>query len=216
MEHLSALLRDGLRELGWPAESAAVARWEALARLLEGWNQRINLTGHRDAEAIARRLLLEAAAFARVLPGAASIADIGSGAGIPGLPIALCRPDTHVLLVEAREKRHHFQRAAIRELGLDNAEPIRGRADALEPRRCEGAVAQALSAPAEALELMRPWVASGGWLALATTADRAVDATAISDLAGSERRPYAAPGAGPARSAWIGHLQPSADDLPSI
>ena len=136
--------------------------------LLERWSERINLTGHRGALAIAERLLLEAAALSQVLPAAESIVDLGSGAGIPGLPLAICRPGCTVRLVESRERRHHFQRAAIRDLGLDNAIALLGRAEELEVQPSEGVIAQAMAQPEQALQWMRPWMTADGWLALAT------------------------------------------------
>ena len=205
MEPLSTLIRTGLVALDLPAEPYSVERWLRLTRLLERWNRQINLSGHRSLESIAQRLLLEAAAFCRVLPEAEHIADVGSGAGVPGLPIALCRPATRVLLIEARQRRHYFQRAAIRELGLDNVEPLLGRAETLAPQLCDGAVAQALKAPDEAVELLRPWVRPGGWIAIATTPTTAPPA-ASEGLKLLARRPYAAPGGGPERQAWIAHL----------
>ena len=80
------------RSWGTSTDPGQLERWEKLALLLERWSQRINLTGHRGALAIAERLLLEAAALSQVLPAAETIADLGSGAGIPGLPLAICRP----------------------------------------------------------------------------------------------------------------------------
>ena len=74
---LRVVLEEGLTALGLPAEPASVDRWAALALLLDRWSERINLTGHRGALAIAERLLLEAAALSQVLPPAQTIADLG-------------------------------------------------------------------------------------------------------------------------------------------
>jgi len=206
VEPLNRLICQGLLALELPADPSSVERWALLARLLERWNRQVNLTGHRDAEQIVSRLLLEAAAFGQVLPEADSIVDLGSGAGIPGIPIALCRPDTRVLLIESRQRRHHFQRAAVRELGLKNVEPLLGRAESLRRELCGGVVAQALKSPARSVEMMRPWLRPGGWLAIATT-PTAKPPSLEADLQNAELRPYAVPGGGTERAAWLARLR---------
>ena len=201
MEQLRQALSAGLDDLGVPTDSGALDRWVKLALLLDRWSQRINLTGHRSPLEIARRLLLEAAALCQVLPEAESIADLGSGAGIPGLPIAICRPRCQVRLVESRERRHHFQRAAVRELGLDNAVPLLGRAEAIEIHPSAGVIAQAMAQPERALRWMIPWAAPGGWIAVATS-PAAADRLHHPDLVQEQVLRYSAP-LGPERAAWI-------------
>jgi 16S rRNA G527 N7-methylase RsmG len=139
----------------------------------------------------------------RHLPTAHRIADLGSGAGFPGLPIAVVRPAARVALVEARERRHHFQRTAIRALGLTNVDTHRGRVEVLEPIESDGVVAQAIARPRRAVELAIPWCVSGGWIAIpgAETPpapgdfDGIVQARTIS---------YAIPCGGPSRTLWLG------------
>jgi len=202
---LRAVLEQGLAELGLSTDSGQLERWARLALLLERWSERINLTGHRGALAIAERLLLEAAALSQVLPAAGTIADLGSGAGIPGLPLAICRPDCQVRLVESRERRHHFQRAAIRDLGLDNAIALLGRAEELDVQPSEGVIAQAMAQPEQALHWMRPWMTANGWIALATVPGGA-DQLRHPDLTQGQALRYAAP-SGPERAVWIARLR---------
>ncbi len=205
-DDLQRIVTDGLVALGCRAAALEIERLERLARLLERWSERINLTGHRGARAIAERLLLEAAALSQALPPASRIVDIGSGAGIPGLPLAICRPEAEIWLVEARERRHHFQRAAIRELGLPNAHPLRGRAEDLEPVLADGVVSQAFARPSEALAPMRRWLGPNGWIALATTPDPASEPWSHPDLTPGEWLAYAAP-TGPRRAVWVARLR---------
>jgi 16S rRNA (guanine527-N7)-methyltransferase len=196
-------LEQGLAQLGHETAAESLDRWVGLAVLLERWSQRINLTGHRGALAIAERLLLEAAALDQVLPVAATLTDLGSGAGIPGLPLAICRPRSTIYLVESRQRRHHFQRAAIRELELDNAVALLGRAEELEVRPSDGVISQAIARPERALQWMRPWMATSGWVALATVPS--VPTFSHPDLTGGRSIEYAAP-RGPVRVVWIAHL----------
>jgi 16S rRNA (guanine527-N7)-methyltransferase len=201
---LRATLERGLGELGLPSDSSTLDRWEKLALLLERWSERINLTGHRGALAIAERLLLEAAALAQALPAADSIADLGSGAGIPGIPLAICRSGCAIRLVESRERRHHFQRAAIRELELTNATPLLGRAEEIAVQASAGVIAQAIAQPEQAIDWMRRWMTPEGWIALATVPG-AAEQVRHPELVQDRVVRYAAP-RGPERAVWIGRL----------
>jgi 16S rRNA (guanine527-N7)-methyltransferase len=162
----SELLAEGLVELGLEIRAKQLALLVELAQLLERWSARINLSGHRDSRAIVRRLVLDAAALCTALPSLDSLADIGSGAGFPGLPVAILREGCEVTLVESRERRHHFQREAIRRLGLSHVRAVLGRAERLEPAPHRAAIAQAVARPAVALPLIYPWVEVGGLLLL--------------------------------------------------
>jgi 16S rRNA (guanine527-N7)-methyltransferase len=157
-------LIEGLDELRLAVTTHQIEMLLELAQLLDQWSKRINLTGHRTASEIVRKLILDAAALTAQLPEIASLADIGSGAGFPGLPIAILRANCRVTLVESRERRHHFQRQVIRQLGLGNVRAELGRAEALEPSLHAAAIAQAVARPADALPLLLPWVEIGGLL----------------------------------------------------
>jgi 16S rRNA (guanine527-N7)-methyltransferase len=163
-EAVRSLLIEGLDELRLAATAHQLDALLELAQLLGQWSKRINLTGHQTVPEIVRRLILDAAALSAQLPEVASLADIGSGAGFPGLPVAILRADCRVTLVESRERRHHFQRQVIRQLGLGNVRAELGRAEALEPSLHAAAIAQAVARPADALPLLLPWVETGGLL----------------------------------------------------
>ena len=132
---------------------------------------------------------LDAAALTAQLPEIASLADIGSGAGFPGLPFAILRADCRVTLVESRERRHHFQRQVIRQLGLDNVRAELGRAEALEPSLHAAAIAQAVARPADALPLLLPWVEIGGLLLFPARTPLRQSRTTIPGLVSSPARP---------------------------
>jgi len=197
-------LGEALAGLGLAASDDQQAALLELASLVEVWGQRMNLTGHKTADAVVRRLILDAAALLAAAPSFSSLADLGSGAGFPGLPIAILRPDVQVTLVDSRERRHHFQRAARRALGLENVQPLRGRLEDLEPAPHEAVLAQALAQPAQALAWMRPWARPGGWLLIPSTGD-GPELPGREGLESAELRRYRVPD-GPERRLWVGRL----------
>jgi 16S rRNA (guanine527-N7)-methyltransferase len=86
--------------------------------LLLRWNERINLTGAREALEVVQDHLPDSFALSALTPRGARLVDVGTGGGLPALPFALLRPDVALTLVEPRAKRVAFLRAAVRELGL--------------------------------------------------------------------------------------------------
>jgi 16S rRNA (guanine527-N7)-methyltransferase len=162
---LNALL--GTADLS-PLDAGTTARFEAYLALLQRWNAKINLTAIRDEEGILARHFVESIACARALPPeVASLLDYGSGAGFPGLPIALCRPTIAVTLAERQTKKAAFLQEAVRTLSL-GAKVYGGDASALTDRfDCVTlrAVERMSEAVAGAVRLLRP----GGWLAVLTS-----------------------------------------------
>lgn len=198
-----ALLAAGLEELSLEIRADQLEALLALARLVESWSARINLTGHRGLRAIVQGLILEAVALATRLPEVGSLADLGSGAGFPGLPLAILRPRCRVTLVEARQRRHHFQRAACRSLEIANATPLQGRAEQLEPELHDAVVAQAMARPSRALQWMVPWCRIGGLLVLPLSAGSG-HSPSDERVSGGQRWDYRVPCGGPDRTLWIG------------
>jgi 16S rRNA (guanine527-N7)-methyltransferase len=97
----------------------AYEQFQSYLELLLRWNQHLNLTAIRDPLQIIQRHFVESAFAAQHLPvGIASLLDYGSGAGLPGIPIAICRPEIQVTLAEAQGKKASFLREALRVLSL--------------------------------------------------------------------------------------------------
>jgi 16S rRNA (guanine527-N7)-methyltransferase len=161
-------------------DSLTAARFEAFLRLLVRWNARTNLTAIRDEEGILRRHFLESIACARVLPeGIKTLLDFGSGAGFPGIPVALCRPEMDVTLAESQGKKAAFLREAVRTLGI-GAHVHGARAQTLG-RFFDCVTLRAVDQMGEALVASRDMIADGGWFAPLTTVGECAQ---IKELAG--------------------------------
>ncbi len=203
---LHEILKTGLAELSLGAPKESIEQLAALAELVADWGSRINLTGHRTREAVARRLILDAAALWAALDAESdTLVDLGSGAGFPGLPVAILEPAVEVVLVEARERRHHFQRHVVRELGLPNVRPIRARHEEVDPTPSGAVIAQAVGPPQELLPIMLRWAVPGAVLAVpGGTIPRS---TASNDaLQSVEMLSYQVPLKGPVRTLWVGRV----------
>lgn len=143
----------------------------AFLTLLSKWNEVYNLTGFRDAEQQIDRVLLECLSIRGFLDGE-QIADVGSGAGLPGLPLAITEPDRAFTLIESRAKRVHFLRHVAGELGLANVIVEHSRAEDLPEGSCFATVlARAVAAPAELIRITRGLTKPGSRLILLTSPD---------------------------------------------
>ena len=153
--------------------------------LLLKWNARTNLTAIRDPEEIVRRHFGESLFAASHLPleradpsvpasGAITLLDIGSGAGFPGLPIALLRPGVKVTLAESQNKKAAFLREVVRNLNPPNVEVWAARAEILPiDRQFRVVTLRAVDNMEAALSAATVRVAPGGLLAVLTTVQQA-------------------------------------------
>jgi 16S rRNA (guanine527-N7)-methyltransferase len=119
---------------------SALDQFHAYLELLLRWNQKLNLTAARQPEEIIQRHLVECAFAAQHLPGnIRTLLDFGSGAGLPGIPLAICCPQIHVTLAEAQGKKASFLREACRVLGI-SGEVCDGRVEIMPESRLFDAV----------------------------------------------------------------------------
>lgn len=142
-------------------------QWNLLSRQLLRWNAMHRLTGHRDSESAYGDLFLDSLALVPLVRGD-TLLDIGSGAGFPGLVLALALPRLRVTLLESRAKKVSFQKHAIRVLGLqDRVRAVQGRAgqDLME-EGFDTVTMRAVGGLSESINLGRPYVKSGGVLLL--------------------------------------------------
>ncbi|MEO0085605.1 MAG: 16S rRNA (guanine(527)-N(7))-methyltransferase RsmG [candidate division WOR-3 bacterium] len=107
------------------------------ADLLLDWNQRVNLISRKDTSRILSYHVIDSLAAAQLIPADARCTDVGSGAGLPGIPIAIVRPDIHMTLVESTKKKCLFLDHCRLELKLANIEVACSRAEELDPLACD-------------------------------------------------------------------------------
>jgi len=123
----AAVLHSGIPALGLTAGDELVARLCRYLALLHRWNRRMNLTAVRGMEKMARWHVLDSLSIHRHLRG--RVLDVGSGAGLPGLPVALALPALAVTLLESRARRVEFLREAVRATGASNVHVLHARAE---------------------------------------------------------------------------------------
>lgn len=126
------------------------------AELLAGAGIEWGMVGPHEVDRLWERHLLNSAAVAELLEPGERLVDIGSGAGLPGLPLAIARPDLQVVLVESLQRRVDFLQAVVAELGLD-VEVVRGRAEEAAVRDRVGGSDAAVSRAVAALDKLTRW-----------------------------------------------------------
>ena len=169
MKIVTARLTEGCAALGVALSGEQLARFENFVALLAEANAVQDLTAITDPREVADRHLLDSLTvlrYARLIPPGARIVDVGSGAGFPGVPLAIARPDLEVTLLDAGRKRVDFLRRVLLALGL-RAEAIHARAEdaARLPEhreRYDAALSRAVTALPALLELALPFVRVGG------------------------------------------------------
>ncbi len=164
-QRLHAQLDAGIAALSLSLPSGAQERLLDYLALLLRWNAAYNLTAVRDPAQMVTRHLLDSLAVAPYVEGA-TLADLGTGPGLPGIPLAIAAPQREVTLVDSNGKKVRFLREAVRALHLANARAVEARVEALEGQY-DCITARAFARLAE----MLAWgghllAAQGRWLAL--------------------------------------------------
>jgi 16S rRNA (guanine527-N7)-methyltransferase len=154
---LRRTLDDGLAALGLDPASVAPKLLDYLA-LLVRWNKTYNLTAVRDPHEMVVKHLLDSLAMHPFVDGLAArggtLADLGTGPGLPGIPLSIVKPGLKVTLVESNGKKARFMREAIRQLGLKDARVAESRIEAVdEPGAYDAITARALATLPLILEL---------------------------------------------------------------
>jgi 16S rRNA (guanine527-N7)-methyltransferase len=164
-DRLRQRLCAGLAALPLELPDAAIATLLAYVGLLARWNATYNLSAVRDPAEMVTRHLLDSLSIVPLVRGA-SLVDLGSGAGLPGIPLAIVAPERRVSVVDSNGKKTRFLRAAVRELGLANVTVVESRVEAV-PGTFDCITARAFASLADMLGWGGHLLAPGGvWLAL--------------------------------------------------
>jgi 16S rRNA (guanine527-N7)-methyltransferase len=173
-------LEQGARELGIPLAAGARETLERYADRLLAWNRKVNLTAITDPADLAEKHLLDSLALLPETTGAATLLDVGSGAGLPGIPLAIALPSLDVTCCDAVAKKVAFVKAVSAELGL-RVRGVAARAEGEPEReglpRAEVVVSRAFADPDRWLPLAVRYVAPGG--RVLATLGREADETAL-------------------------------------
>lgn len=157
-----ALLDRGLDELGLRLDRGARKRLLEFTALLEKWNRVYSLTAIRGADQIVSGHLLDCLAIVPHVKADRAL-DVGSGAGFPGIPLAIARPSMQVTLLDSNQKKAAFLRQAVGDLPLDNASVVEERVESWQPQeKFDLIVSRALSDTGEFVRGSRHLLAPGG------------------------------------------------------
>ena len=145
-----------------PLPVADRQRLLVFVRLLAKWNAAYNLTAVRDPEEMVTRHLLDSLVLLPYLHGS-RVLDIGTGPGLPGIPLAVARPDCAFTLLDANAKKTRFVTQAVGELGLKNVDVLQARVENYRPeQKFDTLVARAFSSIADMLNSAQHLCAPGG------------------------------------------------------
>jgi 16S rRNA (guanine527-N7)-methyltransferase len=164
----------------FPTERLGLA--QQFAALLATAGVERGLIGPREAPRLWDRHLLNCAMLAEAIPAGAMVADLGSGAGLPGLVLAIARPDLRITLVEPLERRTVFLHEVVADLGLTEVEVLRGRAESLHGQQVFDVVTSRALAPLGRLvQWSMPLVAPDGVLLAmkGRSLEQEIDAAAV-------------------------------------
>jgi len=163
------ILQDGAHEFEVELSANQVSLFGRFLEELCSWNRRMNLTGISETRAMIIRLLLEPLVALPYLPPSGTLLDVGSGAGIPGIPLKIARHGLEIHLLESRAKKVSFLKHVIRELALTGITASHGRAEERPPRpgllsHYDVVTARALAPLKKTIGLSYPYIREGGLL----------------------------------------------------
>lgn len=139
MEDCRKILAAGIASLNIAVTDAQLEQLLSFIKLIEKWNKAYNLTAIRDREEMARLHILDSLAIVPHIDGK-RIIDIGTGAGLPGIPLAICLPEIDFTLLDSNAKKTRFVQQAILELKLNNAAVLHSRVEDYHPEHAYDAV----------------------------------------------------------------------------
>ncbi|MBE9398846.1 16S rRNA (guanine(527)-N(7))-methyltransferase RsmG [Pontibacterium sp. N1Y112] len=158
---LQKTLENGLSKMNLSLDSEQISKLMAYLQLLIKWNKAYNLTAVRNPqEMVSRHLLDSLSVLPHLQPGA--LIDVGSGPGLPGIPVAICRPDIAVTTLDSNSKKTRFQVQVKTELGLDNLTVIHERVEKYQVEPFKQVISRAFASLQDMIEWTEHLCASDG------------------------------------------------------
>jgi len=158
---LQERLQRGLSELSLNLSIGQCDQLVHYVELLNKWNRVYNLTAVRDPSRMISRHILDSLVLLRYLSGS-TLLDVGSGAGLPGLPLAIAKPDLSCTLLDSVGKKTRFMQHAVTELGLTNIDVVHARVEDATIEPVDMVVSRAFSSPLDIIALTGKLCRSGG------------------------------------------------------
>ncbi|WP_048308767.1 16S rRNA (guanine(527)-N(7))-methyltransferase RsmG [Halomonas sp. PR-M31] len=159
-------LEEGLAQLGIVAEELALQRLLELLALLHKWNRAYNLTAVRSLDEMVIKHVLDSAAVLQAVTGP-RLLDVGAGPGLPGLVLAILKPEVDVTLLDSNGKKVRFQRQAILELKLGNVTAVQQRVERFVAPEFDQVISRAFASLADFVLMTDPLLKPDGeWLAM--------------------------------------------------
>lgn len=164
METCRRMLVSGLELLNLTLDEDKIEQLLNFIKLIEKWNKAYNLTAIRDKEAMVRLHLLDSLAIMPFIEGKCVI-DIGTGAGLPGIPLAICLPEIEFTLLDSNAKKTRFVQQAILELKLNNVSVCHTRVENYHPeKRFDTAITRAFAGLSDIVEMTAHLISKDGVL----------------------------------------------------
>jgi 16S rRNA (guanine527-N7)-methyltransferase len=161
---------DGLavaaQQLGIELTPQQLGRFRKYEQLLRQWNARVNLVSRRDLDRLSAYHFLDSLTAASLIPQGATVCDVGTGGGLPGIPLKIARDDIVLVLVESVRKKALFLEQAVRELGIERTTVRAERAEAIRDVKADVVVCRLVGETAKVARWVAGLLKSGGRIIL--------------------------------------------------
>lgn len=154
-------LRSGLDQLSIEASDSQIDKLLSYLELLNKWNKAYNLTAIRDPEQMMIKHLLDSVAVAPYVQND-NLIDVGSGAGLPGIPLAILKPELHVVTLDSNGKKTRFQNQVKIELNLANLDVVHGRVEQFTDQRFNQVTSRAFASIEDMVNLSADLLSDSG------------------------------------------------------